>query len=522
MTHYLGLDSSTQSLSAVIIDTERAQVVQSINVNFGKDLPDFGSPQGFLRNNNPRVVHSDPLMWVAALDLMFERLRATGYDLAQIRGISGAGQQHGSVYLKQKLGESLRLGFDKPLAAQVAPLLSRKTSPIWMDSSTTKECEEIARALGGEARVTEISGSRPTERFTGPQIRAFFKREPDAYAQTKEIHLVSSFIASLLTGTSAPMDFGDGAGMNLMDLASGSFSSALLEATAPALSEKLPKLLASHTVAGTVTGYFVEKYGIRAGTPVVAFTGDNPSSLVGMGATEPGVAVISLGTSDTVFAAMGKPLTDPNGFGHVFGNPAGGFMSLICFTNGSLAREAVTKEFGMGWEEFSDSILERTEPGNGDNWMLPFFVPESTPRVLTPVTQRFGSADFVAGKVPARAARAIVEAQAVNMRLHSRWIGETPASIRVTGGASKSPAIRQILADVFQAEISPLQVENSSALGGALRAANAVGGVPFEQLFQMFVQPDRNKKAVPKATPDTYDKLEQRLVAKLKELGQAT
>ena len=520
MPHYLGLDSSTQSLSAIIIDTDAKRVALSLNVNFGKDLPDFLSPHGFLRNDNPLIVHADPLLWVAALELLLERIRATGYDLSQLRGIGGAGQQHGSVYLNKKLSEHGRFAFDKPLALQVAPLLSRKTSPIWMDSSTTRECEEIAAAVGGKLKVTELTGSRPTERFTGPQIRAFFKREPEAYERTAEIHLVSSFMASLLTGTSAPIDFGDGAGMNLLDLAQNDFSQPLLDATAPGLREKLPGLCQARSVVGTVASYFVEKYGIRAGTPVTAFTGDNPSSLVGMGATKPGVAVISLGTSDTVFAAMSKPLTDPNGFGHVFGNPAAGFMSLICFTNGSLAREAVAKEFGMGWEEFSDSILERTEPGNGDNWMLPFFAPESTPRVLKPNAQRFGSPDFVAGKIPARVARAIVEIQAVSMRLHSRWIGETPSTIRITGGAAKSPAIRQILADVFQAVISPLQVDNASALGSALLAANTIGELPFEQLFADFVHTEASTKATPMAPADTYDRLEQKLKAKLQELAR--
>ena len=66
-----------------------------------------------------------------------------------------------------------------------------------------------------------------------------------------------------------------------------------------------------------------------------------------MGASSPGKLVISLGTSDTLFAAMPEPRTDPNGFGHVFGNPLGGFMSLICFLNGSLARERVKEDYGL-------------------------------------------------------------------------------------------------------------------------------------------------------------------------------
>ena len=97
-------------------------------------------------------------------------------------------------------------------------MLSRPVSPIWMDSSTGAECREIAAAVGGDATLAQHTGSRAFERFTGPQIRKFATHEPAAYAATDRIHLVSSFLASLLAGRHAPIDPGDGSGMNLMDL----------------------------------------------------------------------------------------------------------------------------------------------------------------------------------------------------------------------------------------------------------------------------------------------------------------
>jgi xylulokinase len=487
---FLGLDSSTQSLSAMVVDTERGVVVLDESLNFGKSLPQYGSPQGFLPNPDPRIKHADPLMWVHAVDVLLGRLASGGCDFSQIAGISGAGQQHGSVYLQTPLASLGGWSSQTLLRDQLAPLLSRPTSPLWMDSSTSEECAEIARALGGDAEVVKTSGSRAIERFTAAQIRRFSKLEPAAYAATAEIHLVSSLLASLLVGSSAPIDFGDGAGMNLLDLARGTWSPALLEATAAGLAGKLPPAAPSRTQVGTIADYFVEKYGFRAGTPVIAFTGDNPSSLVGMGATEPGTAVISLGTSDTVFAAMREPRTDPRGFGHVFGNPAGGFMSLICFANGSLAREAVKDRFSLSWDDFDRAIRQETRPGNDGNALLPFFVPEMTPKVPAPSVELYGDSDFVAWRKPAATVRAIVEAQALSMKRHSDWIGEQPNQILVTGGASRNVGILQIIADVFQAELRALAVGNSSALGGALRAAEAVQGTPFAELARSFAAPD--------------------------------
>ena len=520
MPYYLGLDSSTQSLSAMAIDPEQGRVVLEESVNFGRDLPHYASPHGFLENQNPNVKHSNPLMWVEALDLLLSRVKASGFDFSRVAAVSGAGQQHGSVYLSTPLSEAGEFASDRALVDSVKPLLSRASAPIWMDSSTSAACGEIAGAVGGDAVVTRVTGSRTIERFTGPQIRKFYRDDPASYAKTREIHLVSSFIASLLVGTTAPIDLGDGAGMNLLDLASGSFSRELLEATAPGLAEKLPGPVPSSSKVGELCRYFIEKYGFRPGTSVYAFSGDNPSSLIGMGASAPGTAVVSLGTSDTVFAAMREPRTDPQGFGHVFGNPAGGFMSLICFANGSLAREQVAKDLGYDWDAFTRAILEETKPGNSGNLMLPYFVPEMTPKILKPVAKRFGSPAFVEGKDRAALVRGVVEAQALSMQHHSAWIGETPSLLLVTGGASKNRGIQQVLADVFQAEIRTLSTGNSSALGAALRAAQAGGGHAWTDLYARFAAPDPDLKVTPApGTARVYDELRARLVAELGSLA---
>jgi xylulokinase len=473
MSMYMGLDSSTQSLSAMIIDSATGAVVLDESVNFGTELPEFASPNGFLPNEDELVKHSDPLMWVVALELLLGRLHQAGAPLGQVRAISGSGQQHGSVYLNAHFANATWRS-DTSLVDQVRPCLSRATSPIWMDSSTNAQCAEIANAAGGNDYLRETTGSPAIERFTGPQIRRFYATDPAGYANTARIHLVSSFVASLLAGGDVPIDRGDGAGMNLMSLAAADWDPACLDATAPGLRDKLPPVAGRCTTVGTIAPMFCERYGFSPDTAIVTWSGDNPCSLVGMGASEPGTAIISLGTSDTYFAAMSAPRTDPRGYGHVFGNPAGGFMSLICFKNGSLAREAVADKHGLDWPAFSDAIRS-TAPGNGGNIMLPYFEPEITPLLLKPGLLREGSDDFVADRDPLAAARAVVEAQAVSMKLHADWIAEATTSIRVTGGGANSPGIRQVLADVFGARIERLSIGNSAALGAAMMAGVALG-----------------------------------------------
>lgn len=506
MAWFLGLDSSTQGLSAVIVDTARGDIVYQESVDYGSDLPQYDCPEGVLRHDDPLVKHADPLLWADAVDLLMRRMVENGVDLSRIRAVSGSGQQHGTVYCNARFLDAPFSEAGDGLAAFVEPSLSRPTAPIWMDSSTSAECEEITRAAGGPEEVQCRTGSPATERFSGPQIRRFFKEEPERYEETAVIHLVSSFMASLLVGRSAPIDLADGAGMNLLNLEAGAWDSTMLEVTAPRLSARLPEIVPSWTRIGTISPYFVRFYGFDPQTQVIAWSGDNPNSLIGVGGWSPGTAVISLGTSDTYFAAMEQARVDPAGYGHVFGNPAGGFMSLICFKNGSLARQRIRDKHGMTWDDFEQNCLS-SPPGNNGNLMLPYFVPEITPLVLEARPVYRGSSPFVQGEDPAAAARAVVEAQAMSLRIHSEWIERRPTVLRLTGGASASDGICHIMADVFQARVERLKVHNSAALGAAMRASQATGDLDWPDLTSRFSGTDPCRSVEPnRQAREVYDK----------------
>ena len=240
MAIYLGLDSSTQSVTATAVEvggSGRRSILFERTFRYDEALPSYGTRHGVLANADPRVVHSSPVMWSEALDRMIaELVRDADVDWGRLRAISGSAQQHGSVYVnalaRGRLGSLMP---EMPLVDQIGDLFSRRTSPIWMDSSTTSQCAAIEAAVGGPRALAAISGSRAFERFTGPQIRKFAEEDPDGYAATDRVHLVSSWLASLLAGRHAAIDPGDGSGMNLMDLATRRWSADAVHATAAGL-----------------------------------------------------------------------------------------------------------------------------------------------------------------------------------------------------------------------------------------------------------------------------------------------
>ncbi|MFW9899353.1 MAG: xylulokinase [Candidatus Thorarchaeota archaeon] len=465
--YFLGLDCSTQSLRAVVIDFDLGEIIYTTSISFDNELSHYKTQNGIIISEDPTIVHSYPLMWVESLELLFERLDDN--SIGNIKAISGSGQQHGTVYLNDKFESVLRnLNPNEPLFKQLENTFSRKTSPIWMDSSTFKQCKEIRETVGGMEAIIKITGSNTFERFSGPQIRKFYQENLEAYNKTSIIHLVSSFMASILLGKNAPIDHGDSAGMNLMNIKTKQWDERAINATAPNLKQKLPSLTNSYDIIGKISPYFVRRYGFNPNTLLVAWSGDNPNSLIGVGLINKGKVAISLGTSDTYFGYLKDLYLDLNGECHVFGAPTGDYMSLICFKNGSLARERIKEKFNLDWNGFSE-ILIKTPSGNFGKIMLPYFFPEIVPLVLDSKVYRFGfDENDLEGNV-----RAIIESQFLSMRLHSEWIGEKPKEIYATGGASANKDILQVAANIFNTPIRRFEITHSAALGAVFRSAKS-------------------------------------------------
>jgi len=468
-------------------------------------------------------------MWACALDLLFERMKADGTPLSEVKGISGSGQQHGSVWMKKEAVSVLgNLSAAKSLREQLSGVFSVGESPIWLDASTTKQCRTLEKALGGAQAVADLTGSRAFERFTGNQIAKIYRTRLEEYSVTDRIALVSSFMASLLTGTYVPIDVSDGSGMNLMDLRSKEWSALALDATASGLKKKLGPIVPSHTVAGSIHGYYTEKFGFSEECVIIVFSGDNPNSLAGLRLQHPGDIAISLGTSDTMFGSLADPR--PSGVeGHIFANPVDpeGYMVMLVHQNGSLGREKIRDACADGsWDAFS-VMLDRTKPGNGGS--IGFYIdePEITPPIMKTGVFRFNAEGSAVDTFPAPVdVRAVVEGQLLSLRLHGDKIGLKPASILATGGASAGMGIIRIMSDVFGVPVFVGEQMASASLGAAYRALHGmrcrdVGGfVRFSEVlasappFTKAAEPDIKAHDVYMGMLERYEELEGRVAAK--------
>lgn len=428
---------------------------------------------GVHQHEDNHTVTAPVLMWIKALDIIFDRLRLNGLDYSQVVGLSGSGQQHGSVYWKKGSEKVLQnLNPSRFLHEQLSNCFALQESPIWMDSSTTKQCKELEQFVGGNKKLSEITGSRAYERFTASQIAKIVQTKPELYKQTDRISLVSSFLASIFIGQYSPIDLSDGSGMNLLDIKTKLWSPECIEYCSNDLVEKLgEQIVPSNQIIGQISEYFVERYGFQKDCYVVAFTGDNPASLAGM-CLGPSDIAVSLGTSDTAFISLSTP--QPSLDGHILCNPINenSFMALICFKNGSLTRERIRNTCAdSNWELFNQ-LLESTPRGNFGNIGFYLDLKEISPVISGDF--RYNRFDTEVTSFAAEVEiRACVESQFMRLRIHAENLGFVcgPSTrILATGGASTNSTIIKVLADVFNASVFTYSMANSAVFGSALLA----------------------------------------------------
>ncbi|KAI9849626.1 MAG: hypothetical protein M1837_002751 [Sclerophora amabilis] len=516
---YLGLDLSTQQLKGIVITSE-LKLVHVAKVEFDIDLPQYGVDKGVHKNEDAHEVFAPVAMWLEAVDLVMDRLKDDGLDFSKVKGVSGAGQQHGSVYWS-KDAERLLQGLDenKTLVEQLAPkAFSHANSPNWQDGSTESECNDFDHCLGDADALAVLTGSKAHHRFTGPQILRFRVKYPGDYQATSRISLVSSFLASLFLGRIAPIDIGDVCGMNLWEINRRQFSEPLLHLAAGKSKEDMLEL--SHKLGeiahdsgealGNASTWLVKRYGFDPNCKILPFTGDNPSTILAT-PLRPQDAIISLGTSTTFL--MSTPFYVPHRSYHLMHHPTtpGLFMFMLCYKNGGLARERVRDKINEAakidkstgsWTEFDRLVAQtppmlKRKPSDVERMGLYFPLAEIVPNVR-PGLWRFSYDYSLPGSgqdklvetqegwnLPNDDAKAIVESQIFSLRLRSQrvvtspgtGIPQQPRRIYLVGGGAKNETIARTIGEMLGGTEGVYQLdvgEHGCALGSAQKAVWAV------------------------------------------------
>jgi xylulokinase len=445
---FLGIDTSTTGSKALLIDDR------------GVVLAVASSPHT-LQSPHPLWSEQDPRQWWQAVSASIRAvLQKAGVSGERIGAVGLTGQMHGLVLL-DAAGSVLR------------PAI------LWNDQRTQSQCDEIHERVGKE-RFIQITGNVALTGFTAPKILWVKEHEPEVFAQARHVLLPKDYIRYCLTGEYA-MDKADGAGTVLFDLKRRDWSPDVLAALEidPAW---MPPTFEGPEFTGHVTEEAAARTGLKAGTPVAAGGGDQAAQAVGVGAVEPGIVGLTVGTSGVVFATTPSALIEPEGRLHAFCHAVPGmwhFMGVMLSAAGSLQwyRDALAPNVSF------DDLLKEAEPvpaGSEGLQFLPYLSGERTPHPDPLARAAFVGLTLRHSR--AYMTRALLEGVSFGLKdiftlIQNAGLGEI-RQVRASGGGTKGALWRQILASVLDAELVTVNTTEGAAFGAALLAAVGTGVWP--------------------------------------------
>ena len=294
--------------------------------------------------------------------------------------------------------------------------------------------------------------------------------------------------------------------MNLMDVLSRKWVDSILDVTG---GQQLRGKIKAEPVQGGVTlgtvhPYWTRRWGFQQGgcihsgshhfltvfgpldadCLIAPFTGDNPASVIAL--SMPGDAILSLGTSTTLLLSIPPSTKPPKRLtsSHLLSHPTedGALIAMLCYKNGSLAREKVRDLYAQSsWDKYNE-LVERSPPGNNDT--LGFYFP--LPEIIPPNVQgeffydiSDAGSPILKNDMPDEAhPRAILESQLLSIKTRILEIlpegAQPPHRLIITGGSSANQTILQFGADVFGMKTYvATRGKEAAAIGGAQLARYA-------------------------------------------------
>lgn len=446
MPSVLGLDVGTSGLKAVLLDA-------------GGDMLDEATAGYELYSPQPGWTEQHPDDWWAATRAALAALWAKGHSPARVAAIGLAGQMH-SLVLLDGSGDVL------------APAI------LWSDQRTAAECQEITDRVGA-AELLARTGNRALPGFTAPKLLWVRRHWPDVHARTRTMLLPKDFIRHRLTGTLAT-DVSDASGTLLFDVRQRQWAHDVVAALDIDRSW-LPPAHEGTARTGTVSAAAAAATGLVQGTPVVAGGGDNAAAAVGLGAIEPGILTLSIGTSGVLFAPLSRYPDQVDGRLHVFCHAVPDRWHLMAVTlsaGGSVRwlRDLLQPLLPVSGEAAYDWLMARAAaapPGADGLVFLPYLSGERTPYVDPRARGVFFGLHL--GHRLEHMVRSVLEGVAFSQRQGldlMRAAGASADVARGAGGGLQSRVWLEIMADALG-----IGIQTPSAATGAARGAAVLAGL---------------------------------------------
>jgi xylulokinase len=474
---FIGVDLGTSGIKVVLVDA-RGKVLASQTEKLSVARP------------KPLWSEQDPESWWQALDRAMQAL-STQHDLHQVEAIGLSGQMHGATLLDS----SHRV---------LRPAI------LWNDGRSAEQCRELEQKVPDSRRIT---GNLMMPGFTAPKLLWVQQNEPDIFKKIAKVLLPKDYLRWRLSGDFAS-DLSDASGTLWLDVAQRDWSDEMLSAC-DLTREQMPDLYEGSAFTGRLNSELATRWQMNA-VPLAAGAGDNAAGAVGVGMTEPGQGMLSLGTSGVYFVVSDGYLSNPERAVHSFCHALPQrwhLMSVILSAASCLDWAAAL----TGCDDVPQLLAEAERASNEAPalWFLPYLSGERTPHNNPNAKGCFFGFTHQHGRP--ELARAVLEGVGFALAQGMDAVhdcGVTPDSIMLIGGGARSAAWRQMLADISGQTLDYCDGgEVGPALGAARLAqlaANTEAKAPRLTLVQRH-QPDMQRHYYYQPLRETFARLYQQL-----------
>ena len=384
-----------------------------------------------------------------------------------VRAANAAGYRVAALSFSAAMHALVGLGYS---GAASTPVLT------WADGRAADQAARLragARGLAMHKRTgTPVHPMSPVVK-----LRWYAEARPDVATRVEHWVGIKEYVLHALTGDLV-VDHGIASAMGMFHLEYGVWDSEAL-AYAGVTADQLPEPVPTTHVL-RLTSEAAGRLGVPIDTPLVIGGSDGPLANLGLGAIRPGAVACSIGTSGAVRVAADRPHVDDRGRVFCYVLAPGRYIIGGAVNNGGIVlewlRDAVAPDLAASGPEALLDAAATVPAGSGGLLFLPYLLGERAPHwsgqprgVYLGLSREHRREHLL---------RAAVEGVSLQMAVVLASLGEAGVDvreIRATGGFSRSPLWRRILAGAFGRPIGFASSPEGSSLGAALLGMAAIG-----------------------------------------------
>jgi gluconokinase len=482
--YMIGIDIGTTSTKAVLFSKE-GEVITS----FSKGYP--------LYSPTPSVAEQDPAeIYQAVVLAIGEVMTKSGIQKEELGFVSFSSAMHSLIAVD----------------ANGEPLTKIIT---WADNRSVKYAEELKNSKTGHELY--LRTGTPIHPMSPVTKLMWLKNEhTDIFQKTNKFLGIKEYIFYKLFNDYL-IDYSLASATGMFNLKELNWDQEALS-IAGVTEEKLPKLVPTTHVVQGLSEQMAQEMNIPANTPFIIGASDGVLANLGQNAIKPGVLAVTIGTSGAVRTVTDRPLTDPKGRtfcyalteNHwVVGGPVNNGGIMFRWARDQLGRLEIQEAETSGRDSYDllTEMAEKIAPGADGLIFHPYMAGERAP--LWNADARGSFFGLALHHTRDHMVRAVLEGVMYNlysvMLAVQELVGE-PKKIHASGGFVRSKLWRQIMADVFNQNVTIPESFESPSLGAVVLGLYALGEIDSLDAVEDMVGATNELTPLPENV-NTYEEL---------------